>query len=139
MKKLYFLLIGICFFEICNAQVIDIPDTNFKFWLLYADSYTSIAKDVNGNTIKIDLNSNNEIEVDEALNVYELDVRNKSIINLNGISFFKNLRNLNCQENNLENLDVSQLKDLVQLNCSENKLANLDISHLSNVTSLNCS
>ena len=123
MKKLYFLLFVNCLFQTINAQVIDIQDSNFKFWLLYADVYSPIAKDSNGNTIKIDLNGNNEIEVSEALNVYELDIRNKAITSLNGISFFTNLKRLNCQENSLTHLDVSLLKNLVELNAINNRLA----------------
>ncbi|WP_091429964.1 DUF7619 domain-containing protein [Flavobacterium degerlachei] len=139
MKKLYFLLVGICFFGSVNAQIINIPDGNFKFWLLYADIYSSIAKDVNGNNIKIDLNSNDEIEASEALNVYELDLRNKEIINLNGISFFKNLKNLNCQENNIENLDVSELINLVELNCIYNKISSVFVTDLKKLKTLDLS
>ncbi|WP_264564109.1 T9SS type A sorting domain-containing protein [Flavobacterium sp. N3904] len=130
MKKIYFLLIGIFSFSGVYAQAIDIPDANFKFWLLYADTDNTIAKDVNGNNINIDLNNNNQIEIAEALNVYTLDLRNKAINDLTGISFFTNLIVLNCQENSITNLDVSTLNHLKGLYCIYSNVTNLNVSGL---------
>lgn len=46
-----------------QAQIVNIPDTNFKAKLLAANTTNSIAADSFNNNIKIDINNNGEIEV----------------------------------------------------------------------------
>jgi hypothetical protein len=43
MKKLYFLLFALSFFTTTNAQIVNIPDANFKAKLLAASSNNTIA------------------------------------------------------------------------------------------------
>ncbi|MEZ7504996.1 T9SS type A sorting domain-containing protein [Flavobacterium sp. Arc2] len=159
MKKLYFLLIGFCFFGSVNAQVIDIPDVNFKKKLLEASVDSYIATNVDGKGIKIDSNNDNEIQRDEALAVQGLRLDGAGISNFDGLEYFINieilefnfnkmtsfdaskftfLKELNCFGNELNNLNLKGLKDLETLNCYGNKLETLDLSGLTNLKFLDC-
>ncbi|WP_035672312.1 T9SS type A sorting domain-containing protein [Flavobacterium sp. 83] len=143
MKKIYFLLIGILFFNGMNAQVINFTDANFKARLLSSNVNNDIAKDLSGNKIKIDVNNNGEIEVSEALNIYELNINKPNfdytyILNLIGINDFLNLKVLYCQYNRINDLNFITLKNLKYINCSNNLLTNLNLSSLLNLEHLDC-
>jgi Secretion system C-terminal sorting domain len=84
---------------VMNAQIVNIPDASFKAALLTTDSsieYGIIAKDSTGTIITIDANSNGEIEVTEALAVWDLNFNynGNTIGSLTGIGAFTNLRSL---------------------------------------------
>lgn len=142
MKKIYILLLALCFFNGLNAQNINIPDIYFKNMLR---AYGGFSLDKDGNTINnIDLNKDGEIQVNEALNVYYLEVPldrsypDYIIRDLTGIEYFKNLRGLNCEGNYISTLDVSMLKDLKELNATSS-LVSLNISNLTNLEVLKIS
>ena len=71
--------------------------------------------------------------------VLELNLNQMSLTSLSGIGVFKNLSVLNCEENALTTLDLSQLPKLKKLNCVSNKLTSLDLSYCPELTSLRCS
>lgn len=73
MKKYTLLFL---FFSLVNySQTINFSDANLKTKLLSSSTASDVAKDSNGNNIKIDhFNSDGEIQLSEALNVYKLDV-----------------------------------------------------------------
>lgn len=137
--KNYYLLLFLFFGLFGKAQIISIPDANFKAKLLAASPSIGIAKDINGNNIKIDLNNNTEIEVSEVLNVRQLLVYSSYIQSLDGISYFSNLIHLNCSNNQLSNLNLSGLLSLNSLICSYNQLSNLNVSGVFNLNYLHCS
>src|SRR5690606_4547651 len=94
----------------------------------------NIAKDVNGNNITIDVNGDNEIQVNEALNVYYLDVSfTFSITNIEGINSFSNLVFLDFSEQNISEVDLSNLINLRILNCTENDLSSINLFALTNL------
>jgi len=126
MKQFIFLLLLLC--GMANAQIVNIPDANFKNKLLSANTGNNVAKDQNGVSIIIDTNGDNEIQLSEALTVYELNVINSGIDNLTGIEAFTNLTDLECDQNNLGFLDVTALSTLQNLTCSINNLNELDLS-----------
>lgn len=139
MKKI---LLSACmlFGMAASAQVISFSDANFKTKLL--NSYGSdMAKDANGNAIIIDANFNGEIEQSEALQVYELDVRNNGygtpmsspFQSLDGIQYFLNLKKLKCGNHALTSLDVTALTNLVYLDCRANNIQALNVSGLTNL------
>lgn len=64
MKKIYLFFL-IVLFAGSNAQIVNIPDANFKAMLLAADVTNSIAKGQYGSALKIDANSNGQIEIFE--------------------------------------------------------------------------
>ena len=151
MKKLYilfFLTIGF----LANAQIVNIPDANFKAKLLAASSlnYTASTEDINNTGgvttyTSIDTNNDGEIQVSEALAIKYLNVgpyqtSNSNITSLIGIEVFLNLQALNCENGRLVNLDVSDLTNLKRLKCNGNFfLASLDVSNLTNLEYLDCS
>ena len=114
MKKLYFLLF-LVFSFIANAQIVNIPNTNFKAKLLSASAGNTIAKNLIGFTTAIDTNGDGEIQVSEAQNILELRVNESYISNLTGIEAFTNLQTLYCYSNQLTSLDVSQNVNLQNL------------------------
>ncbi len=73
----------------------------------------TIAIDDVGNYIKIDTNSDGEIEVSETLNVRYLNISSSSISNLTGILSFNNLQELNCSSNLLSVFPNTSLVEII--------------------------
>ncbi|MEK8179940.1 T9SS type A sorting domain-containing protein [Flavobacterium buctense] len=146
MKKLYFNLLLALLSLTANAQVITIPDANFKAKLLSASPSNQIAKNLAGAYFKIDANDNGQIEVAEALNVSVLDVNNNNvpastgllIADLTGIEYFNNLTILNCAYNSISTLNVSYFPNLTRLFCQVNQLSILDFTGLTQMLSITC-
>jgi Leucine-rich repeat (LRR) protein len=140
MKKIYlllFVLLGIS--TITNAQTINIPDSNFKGMLLNASPSNTIASNSSHFAITIDTNGDGEIQLSEALQVYQLQIMNANISDLTGIEYFANLSNLNCSHNQLTNLDIiNTIPNLVTLSCNNNQLTSLTISSLTTLEQLWC-
>lgn len=123
MKKSFILLTLIIGFA--KAQIVNIPDVNFKAYLL-------------GNTV-INKNGDNEIQVSEAIaHKSSINCSNKNISDLTGIEAFVNLTQLLCDKNQLTNLDVSKNVALEILHCYENKLTVLDVSKNIGLYTLYC-
>ena len=129
---------ALCLFTNVNAQIINIPDANFKAKLLAASPSNSIALNSANSSIKIDVNNNGEIEVAEASNVYGLNVSNSAISDLTGISYFVNLKQLSCFENLLTSLDITQNTALTNLDCRNNMLSSLNLTYNTALTNLDC-
>ena len=121
MKKL--LLILLCLPLIGLSQNVNIPDPNFKAYLV-GDS-------------TINTNGDAEIQVSEAsafngaigcgaLNIYDLT----------GIEAFTALTSLSCYDNQLTSLDVSQNTALTYLALTNNQLTSLDVSQNTALTTL---
>ena len=125
MKNLSLFIILISY-TITQAQIVNIPDTNFKNALL-------------NHNPAIDTNGDGEIQVNEAIAFSGyLNVEQKNIADLTGIEAFTNLTVLRCSGNNLSFLNVSNNTNLTQLYCHYNQLSNLDISNNPNLIGLNC-
>ncbi|MEL1254624.1 T9SS type A sorting domain-containing protein [Flavobacterium sp. DGU38] len=149
MKKLYFLLITVCFLNVLSAQVINFPDAKLKAKLLTAAS---------GNTVpvasiqyvnpgyptyynKIDTNNDGEIQISEALLIKSLDISNANITDLTGLSYFSNLHTLFCHSNKISNLsELNLIPSLVQfqMNYNTGSLSQIDLSNLINLKTLTC-
>ena len=123
MKKL--LLILLCLPMIGFGQNVNIPDANFKAYLV-------------GNTA-INTNGDAEIQVNEAT-AYNgmMNCNNMNINDLTGIEAFSALNYLNCDNNQLTSLDVSQNTALNYLFCILNTLTSLDVSQNTALTVLEC-
>ncbi|HCQ13838.1 T9SS type A sorting domain-containing protein [Flavobacterium sp.] len=123
-----------------NAQIIPIPNANFKAKLLQADINNTIALSNDlAASIKIDINNNGEIEQSEALLVYSLNVSNSNISSLQGLSYFTNLVELYCNNNQLATLDVSSNVNLLFINCKNNFLTTIDTSSINDLAfGINC-
>lgn len=105
MKKQLFILAGVLSSIFSFAQTVNIPDANFKAYLV-------------GNPA-INTNGDNEIQVSEATAfIGTIDITNKQISFLDGIEYFTEITGLNCGLNNFQNLNLSFNKKLITLNCS---------------------
>jgi uncharacterized repeat protein (TIGR01451 family) len=121
MKNIFFLLL--LFTGIAKAQIVNIPDANFKTKLI---------------ALGVDTNSDGNIQNSEALAVTTLNVSYSNISDLTGIEAFVNLTNLECASNQLTSLDVAPLINLTSLNCINNQISTFDVASLTNLTHLSC-
>lgn len=108
-----------------NAQNVNIPDANFKAYLV-------------GNAA-INTNSDGEIQVTEASAFSgTINCPSLGIADLTGVEAFVNLTSLNCRFNNIASLDVTQNTNLTFLDCRSNDLINLDVAQNTSLITLNC-
>src|SRR5690606_36300480 len=108
-----------------SAQIVNVPDANFKNALL------------NHNPV-IDTNGDGEIQVSEAAVTLGLFLTQKNISDMTGIEAFVNIQELWCGNNEFTELDISQNIDLIKLFCSFNDISELDISNNVNLKNLEC-
>ena len=81
----------------------------------------------------------NVLTVEEQRKVDTIDVKGWNISNLKGIEAFPNLKELNCENNSIQKLDLRQNPELEKLICNKNQLTQLDLSKNPNIYFLNCS
>ena len=112
MKKYYFLLLAVLFISIAKAQNIVFPDVLLKAALLEASPANSIAKNQAGFAIQIDTNSDSEIDEIEAQAVYSLNIQDRNISTLEGLTYFINLRTLIASFNAFTTVDVSSFLNM---------------------------
>jgi len=127
MKKTLLLLTFLIATAWCSiqAQNVNIPDANFKAYLV-------------GDTA-INTNSDSEISVAEAQAFSgDLLINGLSISDLTGIEEFINITRLDCYNNNLTSIDVSNNLALTRLHCSDNQIETLDISANTSITDIQC-
>jgi hypothetical protein len=105
------------------AQIVNIPDINFKNALIDED---------------VDTNNDGEIQVSEAEAILNLNVSFKDILSLEGIQSFVNLEALHCTNNQLSTLDMSQNLNLQWLRCGGNQMSNLNVTQNLNLINLWC-
>jgi len=116
MKRIILLTASLLFVLFVNAQIVNIPDTNFKSALV--------------NDTLINTNQDTEIQVSEA-SIYTgaIDISFKNISDLTGIEAFTALTNLNCMQNQLTMINLSNNIALTDFYCSANQLTSIDISN----------
>ncbi len=115
--KTYTSLITLLFFSLFGySQYTAIPDPNFENAL---SAYDNIPNDGQVPTINIS-------------SLTSLDVSNQNITDLTGIEDFATLQTLNCSNNQLTNLDVSQNIALQTLFCNNNQLVSLNVNNGNN-------
>ncbi|ARN76811.1 hypothetical protein BST97_01680 [Nonlabens spongiae] len=125
-KKLLYLIVGVvASYSSLNAQNVNIPDANFKNYLV--------------NNTAINTDGNSEISVAEATAFTgEILVNGLSISDLTGIEAFVNITRLDCYNNNLTTIDVSNNLALTRLHCSDNQITSLDISVNTLINDIQC-
>ncbi|WP_104735402.1 T9SS type A sorting domain-containing protein [Hanstruepera ponticola] len=125
MKKLYIFTAALLFSFSLQAQIIDIPDANFKAALI---------------ELGVDTNNDGEIQISEAeAQNGSLNVSGYSISSLSGIEYFINIVYLNCSDNLLTEIDLSALTLLGSLNCSNNQLTSINFGVVTQLNDLICS
>ncbi|WMI69720.1 T9SS type A sorting domain-containing protein [Mangrovimonas sp. YM274] len=116
MKQIYLVLISFLCMMSANAQIVDIPDTNFKTYLTTSNC-VDLDEDGVGD-VDADTNDNGEIEVEEALGVTSLKLgdywdETTNVSDLTGIETFVNLKYLWVQ--NFQNVSSINLEGLTVL------------------------
>lgn len=126
MKITLLLLLSYLLILNVNAQVVNIPDANFKTALL-------------NHVPVIDLNSDGQIQVSEAVAFTgNISVSNKNISDLAGIEAFINIQALYCTNNQLNSLTFSNFTRLTTIDCRLNQLTSLNVSNLPSLVILTC-
>lgn len=70
--------------------------------------------------------------------VTSLDLSGQGLTSLEGLEAFPNLETLNCSQNKLTELDLTQNPNLTRLYCTDNLLTELDVSKNPKLISLYC-
>jgi hypothetical protein len=136
MKNYFFIAILIFSVYFSQAQIVNIPDANFKNALVNTHCVDTNG-DGNGDA-DADINNDGEIQESEAEVVLRLYVENNAISSLEGIQSFTNLIWLWCWDNQLSSLDVTQNLNLESLFCGENPLSGIDVTQNLNLERLSC-
>jgi len=126
MKK-FLLLTFSCFLIFAtNAQIVNIPDANFKNALL---THSPV----------IDLNNDGQIQVSEAQAVLgNIFVSNKNISDLTGIEAFVNIQALYCDRNHITSLTINNFSRISTISCNENNLTSLTLTNSPQIVILYC-
>ncbi len=124
MKSKLSLLLLLLLSGVANAQIVNIPDANFKAKLI---------------ALGIDTNTDGEIQQSEAQMPISLNVSDSNISDLTGIEYFTNLHFLECRDNSLSNLNLTGLSYLQVVDCSSNLLITLNLTGVENLDWLTCS
>lgn len=101
------------------------PDASFRKWL-------ENPAHING------YGADGVLTTEELADIRSIDVANQNLTTLQGIEVFSALESLNCKNNMLTALDVSQNTGLKYLHCAFNRISSLDVSGLKELISLNC-
>ncbi len=114
---------GTSYAEFCSNIYTYVPDNNFEQALINLGYDTTLDNYV--------LTSNIE-------SLTSLGLNGQSISDLTGIEDFIALENLQCANNNLTSLNVTQNINLIDLRCYQNLLTSLDVTQNSLLTDLRC-
>ena len=120
MKQLLFIIPLLWYFS-TKAQVVRIPDPNFKQRVI---------------ALGHDKNDDGQIQVSEAQAVTKLDVSSLGIVSMEGINSFINIDELDCSKNKITALDVSKIKKLKHLFAYTNNITKLNIDGLAELEDL---
>ncbi|WP_109098032.1 leucine-rich repeat domain-containing protein [Aquimarina sp. AU58] len=96
-----------------TSKIINFNDPNFKAGLVS----------------KYDIDSDNQISVDEAEKVGVINLENKNISNIIGIEYFVNLRVLLLKNNQISSVNLSKNNKLNTIDLANNKLTSIDLSN----------
>jgi len=125
-------IILIFFTSVASAQIVNIPDPVFKDYLLHYYLFD------------IDTNHDGEIQVSEASQVTELQIRNinnsDTISDLTGIREFTNLQTLSIGAMSvvINNLDLSNIPQLKSVGLGSTQINSLNLSNCPNLEYLYC-
>ncbi|RZJ34711.1 MAG: T9SS type A sorting domain-containing protein [Flavobacterium sp.] len=127
VKKFYFLMACFAFLPL-RAQIVNIPDANFKNALVN----TLCVYDMSGETTDpigdVDTNNDGEIQFSEAATVEWLKVDGQNIASLEGIEAFSGLMVLSCANNLLTAIEMPSNTNLIALDCSHNQITAINVS-----------
>ena len=78
---------------------------------------------------QFDDNHNDTLSLSECLNIYKINVKGMGITDLKGIEYFYKLMNLDCEDNLLSNINLSNNLQLISLYIGRNRLTELNLSN----------
>lgn len=102
------------------------PDEAFRAWILDGSNLNGAGAD-------------GVLTAEELANIREINVSSKGIKSLKGIEVFTSLEVLNCSNNELTELDMTNNIELTKLYCSNNVINELSLKHNPKLIHLNCS
>ena len=112
-----------CFTYGAQAQIVKIPDPNFKQALINKG---------------FDLNGDGEIQLSEAQKVTVLYVDNAGITSLEGIKSFSNVEDLGIYQNKTRMVDVSGMTKLKYIYGFDNVIEQLNVKGCVNLLDISC-
>ena len=121
--KITLLSIFLLFSILLQAQSTYVPDNNFEQALIDLE-YDDVLDDY--------------VLTSNISGVISLNIYSKEISDLTGIEDFTSLEILNCSDNQLTSLDLSQNPSLKQLGCMINQLSSLNVSQNTALEYLHC-
>jgi hypothetical protein len=136
MKKL--LLILLCLPMIGFGQQTYVPDDNFEAYLENHSPNGSLVALGSPSAMGNGIPNDDYVTTTNINTVLNLQVGSQNIADLTGIEDFVDLDLLNCDDNQLITLNVSQNMALEYLSCNLNQLISLDVSQNTNLEHLNC-
>ncbi|TDQ30310.1 leucine-rich repeat domain-containing protein [Tenacibaculum caenipelagi] len=122
-------------FNAFSQETIRIPDIGLEECLvnLKIDS-----NGLNGNITISDAEYVTNLNVDDPVTNKNLPNVYSKIKDLTGLESFPNLKRLDCYDNEITKMDLSQSSSISFLNCSKNKIGRLDVSKNPNLTYISC-
>lgn len=108
-----------------KAQIINIPDANFKATLI--DSYNLIDK-----------NNDGEIQKSEAEAAVSLWLNYSDATDFTGIEAFKNITQLYFSNTHVTSINLTKCLYLNRIECTNTDLTSLDVSLINNLSVLKC-
>ena len=132
MKKLLFVFLITIFSTLTFAQTTAVPDANFEQFLIDFGYDTGVP---DGSVPTANISNVT------SLSVVGTSFSNTYIYDLTGIEDFTSLTYLDCRNQFLTNLNVTQNTALTYLDCSNGRsqLTSLDVTQNTNLTTLKCS
>lgn len=119
-KSLFFILFFLT--GIANAQIVNIPDANFKARLIQ---------------LGVDTNNDGQIQVSEAQAMNVLQFTNPMFTDTTGLESFTNVINFYIQGSLVTSLDLSPLTQLQSVICNNNsQLTTINFNGLTNLTGI---
>jgi len=112
---------------LADAGDIAINETNFP-----DEKFRGIVKE------KYDKDDNGSLNLSERESATWIQCNDKGIGSLKGIEYFSKLDKLECNNNNLTMLDLSENTQLTKLQCQKNQLTSLDLSANTQLQELRC-
>ncbi|WP_306350494.1 leucine-rich repeat domain-containing protein [Flavobacterium sp. '19STA2R22 D10 B1'] len=117
----YFALVSVLIPVSMKAQIVKIPDANFKQTLI---------------NLEIDTNGDGEIQVAEAKKVTRLYIDKADISSLTGIKSFTNLTEFGFYDNHIKTLDLEGMTSLVKIYGFNSQIEGVNIKGLKNLETL---
>jgi len=119
-----------------------VPDDNFENYLETHDANNNTVPVGDPNSLGNGIANDDYVYTTRIESLWSLDIGDSfdsfNIADLTGIEDFTELRYLDCYNNQLTQIDLSQNVNLTSLRCNDNQLSSLDLSAQNNLTQLIC-